>query len=202
MAGRHPVLCRYIKCDGVRQNPLRWRPVRLRCSSGRGGFSIAASSAVRRKVAWMGRVSLTFPEREDCRPLFLNAFRVRLICGLPAPFPLVFSNGRANDVTLFAAGSRPDLLPQCHKSRPESDDSRLGGWFNTGCFSVLARSTFGSEHRFGNQSTPAPVCIEILLLIWKRSSTRFRSSLLSIGEPTDAAPEKTYRLSRPFHRAH
>ena len=117
-------------------------------------------------------------------------------------FPLVFSNGQANDVTLFAAGSRPDLLPQRHKSRPESDDSRLGGWFNTACFSVPADFTFGSEHRFGNQSTPAPVCIEILLLIWKRSSTRFRSSLLSIGEPTDAAPEKTYRLSRPFHRAH
>ena len=62
-------------------------------------------------------------------------------------FPLVFSNGQANDVTLFGAGSRPDVQPQCRKSRPGGADERLAGWFNTACFSVPADFTFGSESR-------------------------------------------------------
>src|SRR3982075_4172259 len=33
-------------------------------------------------------------------------------------FPLVFSNGQANDATLFGAGSRPNGLTGCHKSLP------------------------------------------------------------------------------------
>jgi hypothetical protein len=62
-------------------------------------------------------------------------------------FPLVLSNGQANDVTLFGAGSRPDLLPQCHKSRTESENGRLSSWFNTACFVAPADFTFGNEQR-------------------------------------------------------
>jgi hypothetical protein len=62
-------------------------------------------------------------------------------------FPMVFSNGPANDVTLFGAGLRTDLLPQCHKSRLASQNNRFDGWFNTACFSVPADFVFGSEPR-------------------------------------------------------
>ena len=62
-------------------------------------------------------------------------------------FPLVFSNGQANDTTLFGAGSsRPDLAPSCRKSRSGAG-SRLGGWFNTACFAAPADFTFGTEPR-------------------------------------------------------
>jgi len=61
-------------------------------------------------------------------------------------FPLVFSNGQTNDTTLFGAGSRPDILPSCAKSKAGSS-SRLQSWFNTNCFYAPADFTFGSEPR-------------------------------------------------------
>jgi hypothetical protein len=62
-------------------------------------------------------------------------------------FPLVFRNGQANDATLFGAGSRPNLLPGCHKSSAASGTARLNGWFNTTCFTAPADFTFGNEPR-------------------------------------------------------
>ena len=60
-------------------------------------------------------------------------------------FPLVFSNGQANDATLFGAGSRPNLVPGCDKAL--GVPSRLDGWFNTACFVAPADFTFGNEPR-------------------------------------------------------
>jgi hypothetical protein len=62
-------------------------------------------------------------------------------------FPLVFTSGQANDVTLFGAGSRPNLLPSCVKSDSSSGGDRLRGWFNTTCFAAPTDFTFGSEPR-------------------------------------------------------
>ncbi len=62
-------------------------------------------------------------------------------------FPLVFRNGQANDATLFGAGSRPNVLPGCHKSSAASGTTRLNGWFNTKCFEAPANFTFGDEPR-------------------------------------------------------
>jgi hypothetical protein len=62
-------------------------------------------------------------------------------------FPLVFSNGQANDVTLFGAGSRPDLLPSCRKSGSGQEGDRLTSWFNTECFASPADFMFGTEPR-------------------------------------------------------
>ena len=62
-------------------------------------------------------------------------------------FPLVFLNGQANDATLFGAGSRPNLLPGCHKSSAPSGTARLNSWFNTVCFVAPADFTFGNEPR-------------------------------------------------------
>jgi len=62
-------------------------------------------------------------------------------------FPLVFSNGQANDATLFGTGSRPDVVPGCQKSRSGGNVLRLTPWFNTACFTAPANFTFGSEAR-------------------------------------------------------
>jgi hypothetical protein len=62
-------------------------------------------------------------------------------------FPLVFSNGQANDVTLFGAGSRPNVLSPCDKFRSAGRLVRLDGWFNGGCFAAPANFVFGSESR-------------------------------------------------------
>jgi hypothetical protein len=61
-------------------------------------------------------------------------------------FPLVFSNGQTNDVTLFGAGSRPNVSPSCAKSHAAAG-SRLQGWFNAACFAAPADFTFGDEPR-------------------------------------------------------
>jgi hypothetical protein len=60
-------------------------------------------------------------------------------------FPLVFSNGQANDATLFGAGSRPNKVAGCKKT--SRGLSRLNGWFNTACFVAPADFTFGNEPR-------------------------------------------------------
>jgi hypothetical protein len=60
-------------------------------------------------------------------------------------FPLVFSNGQANDATLFGAGSRPNLVATCQKA--SARPSRLEGWFNTACFAAPPDFTFGDEPR-------------------------------------------------------
>jgi hypothetical protein len=61
-------------------------------------------------------------------------------------FPLVFSNGQVNDVTLFGAGSRPNLATGCIKSAAPGSE-RLQQWFNTSCFAAPPDFTFGSEPR-------------------------------------------------------
>jgi hypothetical protein len=62
-------------------------------------------------------------------------------------FPLVFTNGQANDTTLFGAGSRPNVVAGCPKSASGSATARLNGWFNTACFAAPADFTFGDEPR-------------------------------------------------------
>jgi hypothetical protein len=62
-------------------------------------------------------------------------------------FPLVFSSGQVNDVTLFGAGSRPNLISSCRKSVSSPHTNRLGIWFNTACFAPPPNFTFGTEPR-------------------------------------------------------
>jgi hypothetical protein len=62
-------------------------------------------------------------------------------------FPLVFSNGQVNDAALFGAGSRPNVLPNCEKASAGEHTARVGGWFNTDCFTAPADFAFGNESR-------------------------------------------------------
>jgi hypothetical protein len=61
-------------------------------------------------------------------------------------FPLVFSNGQANDVTLFGAASRPNVVAGCRRSSTGGRE-RLTEWFNTACFVAPPDFTFGNESR-------------------------------------------------------
>jgi hypothetical protein len=61
-------------------------------------------------------------------------------------FPLVFSNGQANDATLFGAGSRPNIVAGCKKALRNTPFS-LDDWFNKACFTAPADFTFGNEPR-------------------------------------------------------
>jgi hypothetical protein len=62
-------------------------------------------------------------------------------------FPLVFTNGQANDVTLFGAGSRPDVVSGCRRLTSGDVHRRLTEWFNTACFIAPGDFTFGTESR-------------------------------------------------------
>ena len=63
-------------------------------------------------------------------------------------FPLVFSNGAPNYLTLFGAGSRPNFVAGCNKgTSATSNAAKLNQWFNTGCFTAPADFTFGNEAR-------------------------------------------------------
>jgi len=62
-------------------------------------------------------------------------------------FPLALSSGEVNDITLFGAGSRPNLLPACHKGASLAGLNRLHDWFNIACFIAPPDFTFGTESR-------------------------------------------------------
>ena len=62
-------------------------------------------------------------------------------------FPLVLRNGQANDVALFGAGSRPNVVPGCDKPSAGGSLARLNRWFNQDCFTAPADFTFGDEPR-------------------------------------------------------
>jgi hypothetical protein len=62
-------------------------------------------------------------------------------------FPLVVSNGQANDAVLFGAGSRPNVVSGCGKALHGPAADRLEEWFNTTCFAAPENFTFGDESR-------------------------------------------------------
>jgi len=69
------------------------------------------------------------------------------VATLQRGFPLVFSDGLANDATLFGAGSRPNVVPGCNKASNGPSTARLSGWINAACFTAPADFTFGDEPR-------------------------------------------------------
>jgi hypothetical protein len=113
-------------------------------------------------------------------------------------FPLIFRNGQANDATLFGAGSRPNLLPGCHKSSAASGRARLNGWFNTGCFAAPADFTFGNEPRVdstlrsdGVDNFDVAAFKNLLLDREGRASVEFRVEFFNLFNRTQFAPPNT-----------
>jgi len=113
-------------------------------------------------------------------------------------FPLIFRNGQANDATLFGAGSRPNLLPRCHKSSAASGRARLNGWFNTGCFVAPEDFTFGNEPRVdstlrsdGVDNFDVAAFKNLLLDREGRASVEFRVEFFNLFNRTQFAPPNT-----------
>jgi hypothetical protein len=110
-------------------------------------------------------------------------------------FPLVFSNGQVNDATLFGAGSRPNVLPNCSKAAREGGNNRLGEWFNTACFSAPPDFTFGSESRVdptlrsdGVDNFDVAVLKRISLGQQDRAKFEFRVEFFNLFNRTQFAP--------------
>jgi len=113
-------------------------------------------------------------------------------------FPLVFSNGQANDITLFGAGSRPDVLPGCHKSSFGGVHDRLARWFNTACFAAPADFRFGNESRV-DSTLRADGVNNFDFAIFKRTmfgpdqrlGMEFRTEFFNLFNRTQFAPPNT-----------
>ena len=78
---------------------------------------------------------------------FVGGWGVDGVVTFQRGFPLVFSNGQANDATLFGAGSRPNVVAECDRTTSGNAVSRLDHWFNTACFTPPPNFMFGNEPR-------------------------------------------------------
>ncbi len=113
-------------------------------------------------------------------------------------FPLVFSNGQANDTTLFGAGSRPNVVAGCHKSTSGSATARLNKWFNSTCFAAPADFTFGNESRV-DAALRSDGIANFDLAIFKRTTfgpderraVEFRTEFFNLFNRTQFAPPNT-----------
>ena len=112
-------------------------------------------------------------------------------------FPLVFSNGQTNDVTLFGAGSRPHVLLACGKSRT-GEAGRLRQWFNTACFTAPADFQFGNESRVdatlrsdGVNNIDLALFKRVLLSQRDRMSMEFRVEIFNLLNRVQFAPPDT-----------
>ena len=113
-------------------------------------------------------------------------------------FPLVFSNGKANDTTLFGAGSRPNVVAGCHKSTSGSATTRLNSWFNTACFAAPEDFTFGNESRV-DAALRSDGIANFDFAIFKRTTfgpderraLEFRTEFFNLFNRTEFAPPNT-----------
>ncbi len=113
-------------------------------------------------------------------------------------FPLIFSNGQANDAALFGTGSRPNVVPGCQKSRSGGSITRLSNWFNTTCFAAPANFTFGSEPRVdptlrsdGVDNFDFAVFKRVLLDPNERFGFEFRTEIFNLFNRSQFAPPNT-----------
>jgi hypothetical protein len=113
-------------------------------------------------------------------------------------FPLVFSNGQVNDVTLFGAGSRPNVSQSCDKSSSKKGKYKLADWFNTTCFSAPPDFEFGTEPRVdpllradGSSNFDAAAFKRILFGRQDRIGMEFRVELFNLFNHTQFAPPNT-----------
>jgi len=118
-------------------------------------------------------------------------------------FPLVFSSGEVNDVTLFGAGSRPNLLPSCSKAASLSGLNRPRGWFNPACFAAPADFTFGTEPRVdptlrsdGVDNFDLAVFKRVLFGQQERAGFEFRVEFFNLLNRTQFAPPNTTCCAR------
>jgi len=76
----------------------------------------------------------------------LGGWGLEGVTTLQSGFPLEFTTN-LNLTNSFGGGSRPNYTPGCSKQINGSAVSKLGGWFNTSCFTQPPAFTFGNESR-------------------------------------------------------
>jgi len=113
-------------------------------------------------------------------------------------FPLVFTNGQANDATLFGAGSRPNVVSGCHRATSGSVTDRLNHWFNPACFAAPADFTLGNESR-ADSALRSDGVDNFDFAIFKRTAfgadertnIEFRTEFFNLFNRTQFAPPNT-----------
>jgi Carboxypeptidase regulatory-like domain len=113
-------------------------------------------------------------------------------------FPLIFSNGQANDATLFGSGSRPNVVAECPKSGTGDKITRLTQWFDTNCFAAPANFTFGNESRVdatlradGVNNFDFAVFKRVLFDPDEHFGLEFRTEFFNLFNRTQFAPPNT-----------
>lgn len=76
----------------------------------------------------------------------IGGWGVQGVTTIQSGFPLHFGTN-VNQTNSQGGGSRPNVVAGCQKTVDGSAQSRIGGWFNTQCFTQPAAFTFGSEGR-------------------------------------------------------
>jgi hypothetical protein len=120
-------------------------------------------------------------------------------------FPLVFTNGAPNYVTLFGAHSRPNVVAGCNKGSPLGGRAQLNEWFNTACFAAPADFTFGNEAR-ADPTLRGSGIRNFDFAVFKRTrfgpdeklGLEFRSEFFNIFNRTQFAPPSTSVTSSTF----
>src|SRR5258705_10335939 len=120
------------------------------------------------------------------------------VTGFQSGFPLVFTNGAPNYVTLFGAHSRPNVVAGCNKASPLSGRGQLNEWFNTACFTQPADFTFGNESRADSTLRGSGIR-NFDFALFKRTrfgpderlGLEFRSEFFNIFNRTQFAPPNT-----------
>jgi hypothetical protein len=129
---------------------------------------------------------------------FVGGWGIDGVATFQRGFPLVFSNGQANDATLFGTGSRPNVLLGCQESASGGKVSRLTQWFNTACFVAPANFTFGSEPRAdprlrsdGVNNFDFAIFKKVLFDPYERFGVEFRMEVFNLFNRTQFAPPNT-----------
>ena len=76
----------------------------------------------------------------------VSGWGINGISTIQAGAPLGFTMA-TNNTNSFGGTPRPNVVAGCAKEVSGSAQSRLNGWFNSGCFTAPAAFTFGSESR-------------------------------------------------------
>jgi len=139
-----------------------------------------------------------FPDVGDRLNKVVGGWGVDGVTTFQRGFPLIVSNGQANDATLFGSGSRPNVVAGCLKSEAGANVARLNQWFDTGCFAAPANFTFGDEPRVdatlradGVSNFDFAIFKKIQFDAYERFGMEFRMEVFNLFNRTQFAPPNT-----------
>jgi Carboxypeptidase regulatory-like domain len=126
-----------------------------------------------------------------------GGWSVNGVTSLRSGFPLSFGALPTFLSTFFGAGSpRPNVVPGCTKNVSGSAQARLGGWFNTSCFTQPTPLGFGDEGRNDSQLRAAGINNWDMALfktvpIREKLNAQFRAEVFNLANRVQFGPPGT-----------